>query len=136
MYEIFEHTADLGIRVSSVDIGSLFVEAGQAFFSVIVENLSDVRAKRERSIEITGSEMEYLFLDWLNELLYLFETEHFLCSEFHVELSESGLRATVRGEPIDLQRHQMSHEVKAITYHQLRVEQTPKGWQAEVILDI
>ena len=49
---------------------------------------------------------------------------------------ENQLTATCRGEPMDSSRHQMDHEVKAITYHGLRVEQTADGWEAEVIVDI
>jgi len=136
MYEIFEHTADLGIRVSAEDINTLFIEAGKALFSVIVENLSEVHNEQERTIEILGSDREYLFFDWLSELLYLFEIGKLLCSEFDVAVTETGLKAKVRGEPVDSQRHLLSHEVKAVTYHHLRVEQTSRGWEAEVILDI
>ena len=136
MYELFEHTADLGIRVSAEDLDTLFVEAGKALFSVIVENLSDVHHEQERTIEIAGSDKEYLFFDWLSELLYLFEIEKLLCSEFEVIVSETGLKAKVRGETVDIQRHLLSHEIKAVTYHRFRVEQTTWGWQAEVILDI
>ena len=136
MYEIFEHTADLGIRVSAEDIDTLFIEAGKALISVIVENVNEVHNEQERFFEIAGSDKEYLFFDWLSELLSLFEIEHLLCSEFEVTVSETGLKAKVRGEPVDLQRHLLSHEVKAVTYHRLRVEQTSRGWEAEVILDI
>ncbi|MCH7988610.1 MAG: archease [Planctomycetes bacterium] len=136
MYEIFEHTADLGIRVSAEDLNTLFIDAGKALFSVIVENVNEVHNEQERVFEIAGSDKEYLFFDWLSELLSLFEIEHLLCSEFEVTVSETGLKAKVRGEPVDLQRHLLSHEVKAVTYHRLRVEQTSRGWEAEVILDI
>ena len=136
MYEIFEHTADLGIRVSAADLNTLFIEAGKGLFSVIVENLNDVHKNQERIIEIAGTDKEYLFFDWLSELLYCFETEHLLCSEFDVTVSETGLKAKVRGEAVDFQRHLLSHEVKAVTYHCLNVEQTSRGWEAEVILDI
>ena len=136
MYEIFEHTADLGIRVSAEDLNTLFIEAGKALFSVIVENLSEVHNEQERLIEIAGSDKEYLFFDWLSELLYLFEIGNLLCSEFEVTVSKTGLKAKVWGESVDPQRHLLSHEVKAVTYHLLHVEQTSRGWQAEVILDI
>ena len=65
-----------------------------------------------------------------------FESEKLLLGEFHVQLQGGNLSATCRGEPMDAARHQMEHEVKAITYHGLRVEQTAGGWQAEVIVDI
>ena len=136
MYEIFEHTADLGIRVSAEDLNTLFIEAGKALLSVIVENLNDVHTEQERIIEIAGNDKEYLFFDWLSELLYLFEIGNLLCSEFEVIVSETGLKAKVWGETVDSQKHLLSHEVKAVTYHLLHVEQTSRGWEAEVILDI
>ena len=136
MYEIFDHTADLGIRGFAEDLNTLFVDAGKALFSVIVENVSEVHNAQERVFEIAGSDKEYLFFDWLSELLSLFEIGNLLCSEFEVTVSETGLKAKVRGESVDLQRHLLSHEVKAVTYHRLRVEQTSRGWEAEVILDI
>jgi protein archease len=72
----------------------------------------------------------------LSELLYAFETEKLLFSAFDVHLNNNQFSATCHGERMDASRHQMEHEVKAITYHNLRVEQTARGWQAEVIVDI
>ena len=59
-----------------------------------------------------------------------------LLCRFDVAVAASGLKATAHGEPIDPARHVLDHEVKAITYHGLRVEPTTDGWQAEVIVDI
>jgi SHS2 domain-containing protein len=74
--------------------------------------------------------------DWLKTLLYHFDTEHLLFCRFEAHVSDAGLRATAWGEPLDPARHALEHEVKAITYHGLRVEPTPDGWLAEVIVDI
>lgn len=136
MYEVFEHTADLGLRVRAADLNALFEEAGRGFFSVIVENLDAVRPLQTTAWTLAGTDLEYLFFDWLNELVYAFDTTHVLLSEFTVVVGPEGLHATGRGEPLDPARHMLSHEVKAVTYHQLRIEQTPDGWLAEVILDI
>jgi SHS2 domain-containing protein len=59
-----------------------------------------------------------------------------LFSSFNVKVTDAGLTATARGEPYDPARHVLAHEVKAITYHELKVEQTADGWLAEVIVDI
>jgi SHS2 domain-containing protein len=136
MYEVFEHTADLGLRVRAADLDSLFAEAGQGLFSVIVENLADVRQDREVTFQLAERDPVYLLFDWLNELLYTFESQHLLLSQFAVGVTATGLRATARGEPVDPDRHRLDHEVKAITYHGLKLEQTPDGWLAEVIVDI
>ena len=136
MFEIFEHTADLGLRVRAEDRESLFAEAGRGLLSVIAAEPEQVRPSREVTIQIQGTELDYLLFDWLNELLFKFETERLLLVEFDVRITAEGLVATARGEPFDPERHELEHEVKAITYHQLKVEQTPQGWLAEVILDI
>ncbi len=136
MFETFEHTADLGLRVRATTLENLLEEAGRGLFSMMVTNLEDVRCLQEETYRIEGSAVEYLLFDWLNELLYTFESERLLLAEFKVELDSDGLRATARGEPMDLDRHRMEHEVKAITYHGLRVEESADGWLAELIVDI
>lgn len=136
MYQTFEHTADLGLRVTAGDLNLLFAEAGRGLFSIIVENLDAVRPAQLRGFKIPGTNREYLLFDWLNELLFISAGERMLLVEFDVQVSESGLTATARGEPIDLARHHLAREVKAITYHQLKVEQRPGGWIAEVLVDI
>ena len=136
MYELFEHTADLGLRVRAPDLDALFAEAGQCLFSAIVEDPAAVRPEVEQTIELAGTDREYLLFDWLRELLYRFDAGHMVYSEFAVTVRPDGLTATVRGETLDPARHVLSHEVKAITYHELKVEQTPDGWLAEVIVDI
>lgn len=136
MYEAFEHTADLGLRISAPDLNSLFADAGKALFATIVADLDDIRLEQVQEIRVEGTARDYLLFDWLNELLYQFEAQGMLFAQFDVTVSDSGLTALVRGEPVDFDRHQMSNEVKAITYHHLTVEQTPDGWRAEVIVDI
>ena len=136
MYEIFEHTADLGLRVRAPDLETLFADAGRGLTSMIAANLETVRPVREVPLRVDGSRGDDLLFDWLSEILYLFESEHLLLSDFAVQFDGDGLQATARGESLDESRHQLEHEVKAITYHGLKVEQTPDGWLAEVIVDI
>ncbi len=136
MYEIFEHTADLGLRIIAADLPSLFADAARGLTSVIVANIDEVRPVRELALSVDGTALDELLFDWLSEVLYTFESERLLLSEFDVQLTPSGLKATARGEPLDLERHALEHEIKAVTYHGLKVEQTPAGWLAEVIVDI
>lgn len=136
MFETFDHTADLGLRVRCATLEDLFAEAGKALFSIIVEDLSMVQPLERDQIGIVGSDREYLLFDWLRELLYRFDAEHKLFSRFNVTVESGGLQAEVWGERLDLKRHVLNHEVKAITYHGLKVEQLPDGWVAELIVDI
>jgi SHS2 domain-containing protein len=136
MYETFEHTADLGLRIRSPDLGTLFAEAAEALFTAIVEDLGTVAATRKVEVRLAGTDREYLLFDWLKALLYHFDAEHLLLGRFAVKVRADGLEGEAWGEPLDLARHELSHEVKAITYHGLRVEAVEDGWLAEVIVDI
>lgn len=136
MFETFEHTADLGLRVEAADLNGLFAEAGRGLTSMLVDDPEQIRPMQELRLHVDGGDRAYLLFDWLNELLYRFESERLLFRDFQVHVSESGIDATLRGEPADPDRHQLAHEVKAITYHQLVIEPTESGWRAEVIVDI
>jgi SHS2 domain-containing protein len=136
MYETFDHTADLGLRVRAPDLDTLFAEAAEALFSVLVEDPGTVAESRTLEVDLAGDDREFLLFDWLKTLLYHFDAEHLLFRRFEVRVRPDGLHAAARGEPLDRSRHELGHEVKAITYHGLRVEQTPDGWLAEVIVDI
>ncbi len=136
MFETFEHTADLGLRVRAADRTQLFAEAARALFSVMVANPESIARTVQRTYRIPGQDDEYLLLDWLNELLYTFETERLLLGEFAIAWDQEGLNSTCWGEPFDRTRHELLHEVKAITYHRLLVRQRHDGWLAEWVVDI
>lgn len=136
MHETFDHTADLGLRVRAPDLPGLMTEAARALFAAIVENPGAVEPRQEVRVELPPDDPEFLLFDWLNRLLYHFDSEHLLLSRFAVTLDEAGLHGTAQGEPLDRERHVLTHEVKAITYHGLKIEPHPEGWQAEVIVDI
>jgi protein archease len=136
MYETFDHTADLGLRIRAADLSTLFQEAAEAMFSTIVDDLASVKPSERIEIAIGGADREYLLFDWLRELLYRFDAEHWLFSKFEANVTEKGLTGTAYGEKHDPERHVLGHEVKAITYHELKVEKTFDGWLAEVIVDI
>ena len=139
MFELFDHTADLGLRVRASTLEDLLADAARGLLAMHVANPEAVRPVQTRVIELAADDPSYLLFDWLSELLYLFESDKFLVGECDIAISRSPwtLRATCRGEPMDPARHVMDHEVKAITYHGLRVLQSADGsWQAEVIVDI
>ena len=136
MYELFEHTADLGLRATAPDLDTLFAEMAQCLFTAIVEAPATIRSERPETVEVAGADREYLLFDWRKHLLYKFDAEHQVYGRFEVKVRDDGLTATVWGEPLDPARHLLNHEVKAITYHELKVEPTAGGWAAEVIVDI
>lgn len=139
MYELFEHTADLGLRVRAADLDTLFAEAAACLFSAVVEDPAAIRPDTAVTIELAGTDREFLLFDWLKELLTRFDGDQgdqFVFGKFEVRVRDDGLTATAWGEPLDPARHVLSHEVKAITYHELKVEKTDDSWLAEVIVDI
>ena len=136
MYETFEHTADVGLRARAPDLNTLFGEAARAMFSVMAGDMDAVRPQEEITVLLGPDDLDALLRDWLAELLYAFHTRKLLLAEFTVAMSEAGLRGTARGEPLDAARHKADVEVKAVTWHGLKVERTEDGWLAEVIVDI
>ena len=87
-------------------------------------------------MQLPADDLVYLLFDWLKALLYQFDAEKLVFSRFEVKVGDEGVEASAWGEPLDLERHEPAHEVKAITYHELKVEKTGDGWLAEVIVDI
>ena len=136
MYELFEHTSDLGLRVRAPDLDSLFREAAEGLFSMIAEEWRPEGATRQHEFSLRADTNDTLLFDWLNELLYTFNTERMLLSDFEVNVAGNTLEARATGTPLDHAEHELLHEVKAITYHGLKVEQAAGGWLAEVIVDI
>src|SRR5262245_27645014 len=136
MHETFDHTADLGLRIRAPDLESLFVESAQCLFEAILEDLGTIQSLRRVDVKLDKDEPEYLLFDWLKELLYHFDSEHLLFGRFEVRVNEQGVKGSAWGEPLDRSRHNLEHEIKAITYHGLKVEQTEDGWLAGVIVDL
>jgi SHS2 domain-containing protein len=140
MYETFDHTADVGLRARAADLNRLFEEAAAAMFSLVAADLDAVRPLEEISVELAPDDLDALLRSWLSELLYIFHVRKLLLSQFTVRIDDAsgigGLRGTARGEPLDAARHKADVEVKAVTWHGLKVERTEDGWLAEVIVDI
>jgi SHS2 domain-containing protein len=135
----FEHTADVGLRIEAESLDDLFQTAAEALFDDIVANRHEIRPLQEQAVTLESDSPAALFLDWLNELIYRGETTHqvFAACEVAVNAQGTRLQATLRGEPIDPERHVLGHEIKAATLHDLAlVEQADGRWHAEVILDI
>ena len=138
MHEVFDHTADIGLRIRAETLDQLFCEAGEALYSLIVANLDEVQPRSKANFTLSGREGEYdyLLFDWLNELLFAFDARRMVFAKFEARVLPTGLQATAWGEELDPARHRLEHEVKAITYHGLKVVREGPGWLAEVIVDI
>ena len=136
MFETFDHTADVGLRMRATDLDTLFADAARAMFSVMAGDLQAVRLAEEVHITLAADDLDALLRDWLGELLYTFHVRKLMFADFTVSVGESGLQGTARGERMDAARHKLDVEIKAVTWHGLKVERSSEGWLAEVIVDI
>lgn len=135
-YKTFDHTADLGLSVTGRQMGELFANAAVAVFDIITD-LGCVETREIRRISVEGDSPEDLLVNFLREILYLYNGEHWLLREIRVaRIGDKEIEAEARGEPLDLRKHEISKEIKAVTYHQARVRKTPGGWEARVIFDV
>jgi SHS2 domain-containing protein len=135
-FEITGTTADLAITATADTLEQLFATAARGLFSLLVDP-SCVQPSVERAVTAEAGDLVGLLIAFLNELLYLHETEDFLMASATVTAcSPTRVEAVVSGEVIDPNRHQVQHHVKAVTYHRASVTQTADGWAATVIVDV
>jgi SHS2 domain-containing protein len=136
-YEFFEHTADIGVHIYGVTLQELFRNAALALYEVL-GSLAKKEERKVKSLKLEAMSLEDLLHDWLADLLYEVEVRHLLYDEFEIaELTQKRIAATLRGGEIDFTRSRTNEEIKAVTYHQMRVEQLEDGtWRATVILDV
>jgi SHS2 domain-containing protein len=133
-YRLIEHTADIGLVAYGDNLAEAFANAAYGMFSIIA-GLRSVREVESRQVELEGKDMEALLFDWLNTLLYLFDTEAILLKSFDIsELTENRLEATCYGERYDPSRHRLKIGVKSATYHMLEVNKEKN--RVRVIFDI
>ena len=134
-YELIEHTADVGIRVEGGDLKELFKNAALDMFEIMAEAKNKAEAKKELNIKLKADNLEELFINWLNELLSLSATKELIFPAFKItKIDERGLEAALFGS--DIKNYRLNSEIKAATYHQLKLRQLKSTWQAEVIFDV
>lgn len=136
IYESLSHTGDLGMLVYGRDLPELFAHAAWAMFD-LMSDATTIRPQHAVTVSIEATDVADLLVRWLNELLYLYDTQRFLtCTATFTTLEPLCLTATAQGEAFDPARHPIDTEIKAVTYHQIAVEQVGERWQARVIFDL
>jgi SHS2 domain-containing protein len=135
-YEVFDHTADIGLHAYGDTLRELFAHVAEGMESLMVSP-EQVRAQVSREIRAEGRDAVSLLISWLNELIYLFDTEYLIFRQFGIDdLTETSLHAFAHGEAYDARRHDLSSAIKAATWHEAAVEQVEGGYRATVIFDI
>jgi len=136
LFEIIDHTADIGINAYGRTLKDLFSNAATALFSLISDT-EQVQAIETRTVSVSAPDRESLLVRWLNELIYLWDTEHLLLSRFKIaRLTSHRLDAECSGERLDPSRHRVHRDVKAATYHMLQINRDSQGYQTRIIFDI
>jgi SHS2 domain-containing protein len=133
-FDLIEHTADIGLVAYGHNLAEAFSNAAYGLFSIITD-LRKVRKIESRVVELQEKNQEDLLFEWLNHLIYIFDTEQMLFKQCDVqELDGQKLKAICHGERVDPSRHEMKLGVKAATYHMLKVDREKN--QVQVIFDI
>ena len=131
-YEEIEHTADVALRVRAPTLPDLLCHAARGMFALMAD-LSQVNPASEHALEAAGADPETLLVNWLSELLYLSETTRQVFSEFEVNfIAPERVRGVARGGPV----REIRKQIKAVTFHDLRIEQRDGQFETTVVFDI
>jgi len=134
-WSTFEHPADIGLAAEADSLGELLEALGEGMSRQICA--AGVSPERTVSVQVASDDLDTLAVDFLAELLKLFHLERFLAAEVHVdECDETSVSARAGGETYDPARHELDAEIKAVTYHQIKVARQGDRWVGRVILDV
>lgn len=137
-HRAIEHTADLAVELWAPDEPALLVEGARALVELLTEGAevgADAEHMAERTLELTAMDPEDRLVRWLSEVLYWATVEGFLVVDAALELlGGTGLRGRVQGQTNA--EELLRTEIKAVTYHDLRLERGPAGVRARVVFDV
>jgi SHS2 domain-containing protein len=142
IYEVLDHTADIRIRIKAKDLKGLFENSALAMFDIMGQiapipyGPAAIEIKKFRfAVTQKAEDLEELFINWLNELLSLSAAKELMFTDFIINrLDKTNIEAEVYGE--DIKNYKINTEIKAATYHELKLAEINSGWQAEVIFDV
>jgi SHS2 domain-containing protein len=137
-YKFFDHTADIGVEVTGRTRKDLFVNVAEALVDVMIESKTGRKAaKRQKRIMVEGTDVADLLINFLRELLYLFNGEQFVVNSCEIiQFTDKELQARLTGESFYSKKHLIKTEIKAVTYSGAKVEKIKAGWRARVIFDV
>lgn len=135
-FELIEHTADVGIKAYGKTEEEMFKNAALGMLSIMADP-KKVKLQESIDLEIEAKNIEELLVAWLRELLYQAEAKKILFKEFVFQcFNETRLRTICYGERVNPKKHQLKTEIKAVTYHQLKVTREDSLWTGKVIFDL
>ena len=135
-YRITTHQNELAVRIVGNSQADLFANSGFALFDVI-SDIDKIEAAERLSLEVEGSDRDDVMVNWIRELLYLYQGGGYLLKEFKInEVNDTSVKAEVAGEKIDPDRHEIKQEIAAVAFHKSRMQKTGNRWIAQVIFEI
>jgi SHS2 domain-containing protein len=134
-FEQVDISGDVGLRVWGRGMEELFENAAIGMADLITDT-SNIKEEEVRTIHIQAEGIESLLVQWLNELIYIFDTSGFIGKRFRVEIKDNSLRAEVQGGNFDPSRDERRLLLKAATYHGLSLRRGDDRYEAMVIFDI
>ena len=134
-WEHFAHDADIGIRGWGRTPDEAFEQAACALTAAVTS--ARVAPRSEIRVSCSAPDLELLFVEWLNAIIYEMAVRRMLFSKFAVRIKADGLEGTLWGEPVDVVRHAPSAEPKGATYTALKVARSDDGaWSAACVVDV
>ena len=135
-YKVFEHTADIGIKVRGRSLKELFKNLALAVFDIIAEKKpASSKIRKKIPIKLEARNPEELLVDWINELLYLSSVKELIFEDFKIKEIDNN-HIDVISVACPVKNYNVNVEIKAATYHELEVKRAKNGWQVKVIFDV
>lgn len=144
-FHFIDHTADAAVEITARSVPELFREAAASLRALMLGREGLIRGTDYRSIELEAEDCEALLVDFLNEVIFLFDSTGFLCADAELTLDGADtpdsqhvvrLRGRLVGELLDPSRHHVLTEVKAATFHDLRIVKESHGVRCCVVYDL
>jgi SHS2 domain-containing protein len=135
-YRLTTRQSELAVKVLGNSQADLFANSAFALFDVMTE-VDSIEIKDRLPLEVEGADRDDLMVNWMRELLYLYQGSGYLLKEFQIrEVKDTLVKAEVAGEKIDPDRHEIKQEISAVAYHQSRMAKTGSQWTAQLIFEV
>jgi len=132
--------ADVAFEAWAATLEELFKAAADATVNLMVADLSTITSHEQRTIELEDESLDLLLFNFLQELIFYKDAQKLLLRVGEIQIERTNgsfkLRAEAHGEELNPAKHELGVDVKAVTLHCFQVQETPEGWQANVILDV
>ncbi len=135
-YKVIDTTADTGIEVWGHNLKELFEEAARGMISIMYD-VDKIEEKQKKEIEIKGIDEEDLLISLLNEIIYLKDAEKFLVKRVIIEdIKDKNLKVLLLGETYDPNKHEIIEDIKAATYHNIKILKEKDNLKTKIIFDV